>query len=193
MQHFALEMFLLLRCFAEMTLNSSFKILRRQIRSHKRQQMQTNCKRLTIKAVLVTGESTDPLASLFNLLQTPIKTWSQHKTNLVYKKELLFSLKLANYFIKRLPYLLTMNQGNLYLLFFLPPKPDGTHRLILNLKLFSKSVRYEHFKMDTLWTVIRLMKLNCYMISIDIKDVIYSVPIAATDQKYLKFECQGKL
>ena len=75
---------------------------------------------------------------------------------------------------------------------FLRPKPDGTHRMILNLKLFSKSVKYEHFKMDTFWTVIRMMKPNCYMASIDIKDAYYSVPIAATDQKYLKFEWKGK-
>ena len=63
---------------------------------------------------------------------------------------------------------------------FLRPKPDGTHRMILNLKLFSKSVKYEHFKMDTFWTVIRMMKPNCYMASIDIKDAYYSVPIAAS-------------
>lgn len=76
---------------------------------------------------------------------------------------------------------------------FLRPKPDGTHRMILNLKQLNKSVEYEHFKMDTLWTVIRMMKPNCYMASIDIKDAYYSVPIAETDQKYLKFEWQGVL
>ena len=71
---------------------------------------------------------------------------------------------------------------------FLRPKPDGTHRIILNLKQLNRSVKYEHFKMDTLWTVIRMMKPNCYMASIDIKDAYYSVPIAVSDQKYLKFE-----
>ena len=73
------------------------------------------------------------------------------------------------------------------------PKPDGSHRMILNLKQLNKSVEYEHFKMDTLWTVIRMMKPNCYMASIDIKDAYYSVPIAETDQRYLKFEWQGVL
>ena len=58
----------------------------------------------------------------------------------------------------------------------LRPKPDGTHRMILNLKKLNESVKYEHFKMDTLWTVIR------------IKDAYYSFPIADTDQKYLTFE-----
>ena len=38
-----------------------------------------------------------------------------------------------------------------------------------------------------------MMKPNCYMASIDIKDAYYSVPIAGTDQKYLKFEWQGIL
>ena len=65
--------------------------------------------------------------------------------------------------------------------------------MILNLKQLNKSVEYEHFKMDILWTVIRMMKPNCYMASIDIKDAYYSVPIAETDQKYLKFEWQGVL
>ena len=76
---------------------------------------------------------------------------------------------------------------------FLRPKPDGTHRMILNLKKLNESVQYEHFKMDTLWTVIRMMKQNCYMASIDIKDAYYSVPIADTDQKYLMFEWKGIL
>lgn len=65
--------------------------------------------------------------------------------------------------------------------------------MILNLKKLHRSVKYEHLKMDTLWTVIRMMKPNCYMASIDIKDAYCSVPIAETDQKYLKFEWKGKL
>ena len=75
---------------------------------------------------------------------------------------------------------------------FLRPKPDGTHRMILSLKQLNNSVEYEHFKMDTLWTVIRKMKPNCYMASIDTKDAYYSV-LAETNQKYLKFEWQGVL
>ena len=47
--------------------------------------------------------------------------------------------------------------------------------------------------MGTLWTVIRMMKQNCYMASIDIKDANHSVRIADTDQKYLMFEWKGVL
>ena len=30
------------------------------------------------------------------------------------------------------------------------PKPDGSHRLILNLKRFNEHVAYHHFKMESL-------------------------------------------
>ena len=35
---------------------------------------------------------------------------------------------------------------------FLVPKPDGSYRLILNLKQFNTCITYRHFKMDTLNT-----------------------------------------
>lgn len=76
---------------------------------------------------------------------------------------------------------------------FLRPKTDGTHRMILNLKQLNKSVVYHHFKMDTLWSVVQMMKPGCYMASIDIKDAYYSVPIAVSDRKFLKFEWDSNI
>ena len=76
---------------------------------------------------------------------------------------------------------------------FVRPKKDGSHRMILNLKNLNKHVQYNHFKMDTLQSVISLMTPNCFMASVDLKDAYYSVPIAAAHQKYLKFEWGGKL
>ena len=73
---------------------------------------------------------------------------------------------------------------------FVRPKKDGSHRMIINL---NKHVQYNHFKMDTLQSVISLMTPNCFMASVDLKDAYYSVPIAAAHQKYLKFEWGGKL
>ena len=87
----------------------------------------------------------------------------------------------------------THEPGEFISTIFLRPKPDGTHRMILNLKKLNESVVYRHFKMDTLWTVVRMMKPNCYMASIDIKDAYYSVPVADSDQKYLKFEWHDTL
>ena len=65
--------------------------------------------------------------------------------------------------------------------------------MILNLKSFNQHVEYQHFKMDSVWTAIRLMAPNCYMASIDLKDAYYSVPIAKLHQKYLKFEWNNML
>ncbi len=70
---------------------------------------------------------------------------------------------------------------------FLRPKPDGSHRLILNLKKLNENVVYRHFKMDSILTAINLMKPNCYMASIDLKDAYYSVRVSPKHQKYLKF------
>jgi len=76
---------------------------------------------------------------------------------------------------------------------FLREKSDGTHRLILNLKQLNKSVEYKHFKMETIYSVIKLIRKNAYMIKIDIKDAYYSIPIDVCDQKYFKFEHKGNL
>ena len=42
-------------------------------------------------------------------------------------------------------------------------------------------------------TCINMMKENCYMASIDLRDAYYSVPICSHDQKFLKFKWNGKL
>ena len=76
---------------------------------------------------------------------------------------------------------------------FVANKKDGSYRMILNLKRFNQHVEYQHFKMDSVWTAIRLITPNCYMASIDLKDAYYSVPIAKPHQTYLKFEWNNML
>ena len=76
---------------------------------------------------------------------------------------------------------------------FIRPKKDGTCRLILNLKSLNDHVEYHHFKMDTLQSAIRLMKRNCYMASVDLRDAYYLVPIHKEYQKFLRFSWKGKL
>lgn len=71
---------------------------------------------------------------------------------------------------------------------FTRPKKDGSFRMILNLKSFNANVTHYHFKMDNIWSAIRLMKPGCYMASVDLKDAYYSVPICKNHQKFLKFE-----
>lgn len=70
---------------------------------------------------------------------------------------------------------------------FLVMKPDGTYRMILNLKEFNQSVTYEHFKMENLTSAIRLMRKGCYMASVDLRHAYYSVSIKPDFRKFLKF------
>ena len=74
---------------------------------------------------------------------------------------------------------------------FLREKKDGSHRMILNLKARNKCIVYHHFKMDTLSSVIKLIRPNCFMATIDHKGAYYSVPVSEKHQKYLKFHWKG--
>lgn len=76
---------------------------------------------------------------------------------------------------------------------FLRSKKDGSYRTILNLKQLNEFVEYQHFKMDTLDSVIKMMKPGCYMASVDLKDAYYTVPICKDHQKFLKFKFNGNL
>lgn len=76
---------------------------------------------------------------------------------------------------------------------FTRPKKDGSHRLILNLKKLNKHIVYHHFKMDSLHSATQLMKPNCWMAVLDLKEAYYSVPIRTEDRKYLRFEHEGQL
>ena len=72
-------------------------------------------------------------------------------------------------------------------------KKDGSSRMILNLKGLNQFVEYRHFKMESFSTIVNMVKPDCFMASIDLKDAYYSVPIATEHQKYLKFMWEGKL
>ena len=76
---------------------------------------------------------------------------------------------------------------------FVRAKKDGTHRMILNLKNLNQHASKTHFKMDTLYTIIKFVEKDCFMASIDLKDAYYSVPITASYRKYLKFSWKGYL
>ena len=53
---------------------------------------------------------------------------------------------------------------------FLAKKSDGGPRLILNLKELNEFVKYEHFKMDGVKTIINMVTRNCVIATIDLKD-----------------------
>ena len=101
------------------------------------------------------------------------------------------ALNLKNFYIRVSLKPQGMRKESSYLPFSSDPKKDGSFWLILNLKRHNIHVEYQHFKMDTLGSAINMMRPNCYMASVDLKDV-YSVPIAYCDKKYLKFEWMGQ-
>ena len=64
---------------------------------------------------------------------------------------------------------------------------DGSHRMILKLKNLNVYKAKAHFKMVTLHTITNLIERDCFMASIGLKDVYYSVLVTREDRKYLRF------
>ncbi len=74
---------------------------------------------------------------------------------------------------------------------FLRPKPTGV-RMILNLKNVNQFIEYHKFKMETLESIIKLMRPNCFMSSLDLSDAYYSVNVATEHRKFLCFPWEGE-
>ena len=60
---------------------------------------------------------------------------------------------------------------------FVRKKKSGKYRMILNLKGLNKHITKHHFKMDTLWSAVRLMTSHCFMASIDQKMPTIKFPL----------------
>ena len=76
---------------------------------------------------------------------------------------------------------------------FVRKKKSCKYCMIFNLKGLNQHIEKHHFKMDTLWSAVRLMTPNCFMTSIDLTDAYYVVPIAEEHCKHLGFYWQGCL
>jgi len=107
--------------------------------------------------------------------------------------EKLLSEEIYKLLVSRVIEKCTPDQGQFLSPVFLVTKTDGSYRKILNLKKFNLNVAYEHFKMENLTTVCRMIRPGCYMTSIDLKKAYYSILIALDSRKYLRFEWQGNL
>ena len=70
---------------------------------------------------------------------------------------------------------------------FVRPNKDGSYRLILNLKGLNQYVIYHHFKMVTLYPMLKLVEKDCYLAFLDLKDAYYLVAVKVSDSKYLHF------
>lgn len=58
---------------------------------------------------------------------------------------------------------------------FLTPKKDGS---CLNSKQFNDHAVYHHFKMGTIASTISMVKPQCFMAFVNLKDAFYPVPIS---------------
>ena len=72
-------------------------------------------------------------------------------------------------------------------------KKNGGVRLILDLSELNKSITYQHFKMDNIYSVMSLLSQGYFMASVDLRDAYYTVPIHADSRKYLRFFWNGQL
>lgn len=76
---------------------------------------------------------------------------------------------------------------------FLVPKPDGTSRLVLNLKNLNKFIDTQHFKLEDYRLACKLVSPNCFMGKIDLTDAYYMIPIEKNFRKYLRFIFEDNL
>uniref|UniRef100_A0A8W8P3X8 Reverse transcriptase domain-containing protein n=1 Tax=Magallana gigas TaxID=29159 RepID=A0A8W8P3X8_MAGGI len=67
------------------------------------------------------------------------------------------------------------------------PKKSGGMRPIINLKPLNNFVETIHFKMETLQTALNLLQKGDFLISVDLKDAYFSIPVHPHHRKYLRF------
>ena len=72
-------------------------------------------------------------------------------------------------------------------------KPDGTCRMILNLKSLNKFIVYQHFKMETISSILKIVRPNMFFASVDLKDAYYTVNVNPKFRKFLKFSWNSKI
>jgi hypothetical protein len=78
--------------------------------------------------------------------------------------------------------------------FFLVPKKDSSDmRPVINLKKLNKFIHTPTFKMHTPLSVLRLIKKNSWLASIDLKDAYFHVPMNPSFYKYLRFAFDNQM
>ena len=84
-------------------------------------------------------------------------------------------------------------QTGFYSTFFLVPKKSGGLRPVINLRPLNRYLKRQHFKMDSLSTVLNLVQQGDWAISLDLIDAYMHIPIFKSHRKFLRFCIQGKV
>ncbi len=71
---------------------------------------------------------------------------------------------------------------------FIVPKKTGGFRPVFNLKRLNRFVKSEHFKMESIQMTKQLIQKDNWMISVDLRDAYFMIPIHPEHKKYLRFE-----
>ena len=82
--------------------------------------------------------------------------------------------------------------GGFYSTYFLVPKKTGDLRPILNLKPINGQIKRPSFKMETVASVMKALKVGDWMASLDLKDAYFHVPIYPGHRQYLRFCIQDR-
>ena len=69
---------------------------------------------------------------------------------------------------------------------------DWDLRPVIDLRVLNGYVKYQHFKMESLDLVKSLIRRNDYMISIDLNQAFYHVPLASSQKPFFAFDFLGK-
>lgn len=78
-------------------------------------------------------------------------------------------------------------QGTFYSTLFLVPKKGGQMRPVINLKKLNEWVAPQHFKMEGMGTLRELLRVNDWMVKVDLKDAYFTIPMHTNHQSFLRF------
>ena len=76
---------------------------------------------------------------------------------------------------------------------FVVPKASGGFRPVTYLSLLNKYINLSKFKMETPKTVLSSIRKGDWMVSIDLKDAYFHIPIHPDSRKYLRFVWKGRV
>ena len=71
---------------------------------------------------------------------------------------------------------------------FTVQKPSGDFRMIIDLKNLNNFVNKIHFRMENKETIQNLLAKNDYMVSIDLRDAFFTIPLHEESKKYAVFQ-----
>ena len=120
-----------------------------------------------------------------DLKQLPAQN-SRYTYPLSNKENEIISVEIKKSYLKnQLLFIVHQMKGEFISGIFTRDEKDGNKRMILNFKKFHKFVNYKHFKMESVNNVIKLIKPNVCMASIDLKDTFFLVPIHKNSTKVI--------